>query len=118
MSGEAPAAGPLHVEVHGDGPATMLLLHGMGATGAVWRGVVAELGMRWAGRVMVCDLPGHGASAQLDDYSFASVAATLARAVSALGRVVVVGHSFGGYLALLLASSHSGVDVWRPWRRV
>ena len=68
-------------------------------------------GVRWAGRVMVCDLPGHGASAHLDDYSFAGVAATLARAVSALGRVVVVGHSFGGYLALLLASSHYGLEV-------
>ena len=111
MSGEVAGSGPLYVEVHGEGPATMLLLHGMGATGAVWRGVVAELGGCWAGRVIVCDLPGHGASARLDDYSFAGVAATLARAVSALGRVVVVGHSFGGYLALLLASGHYDLEV-------
>lgn len=111
MSGEAPAAGPIHLEVHGDGPATMLLLHGMGATGAVWRGVVAELGVRWEGRVIVCDLPGHGASSAVIDSSFAGVAGTLARAMSAFGRVVVVGHSFGGYLALLLASGRYGLEV-------
>lgn len=111
MSAAAAGSGPLYVEVHGEGPATMLLLHGMGATGAVWRGVVAELGVCWAGRVMVCDLPGHGASARLDDYSFGAVAATLARAVSANGPVVVVGHSFGGYLALLLASGQYGLEV-------
>lgn len=111
MSDAAAGSGPLYVEVHGEGPATMLLLHGMGATGAVWRGVVAELGVCWAGRVMVCDLPGHGASARLDDYSFGAVAATLARAVSANGPVVVVGHSFGGYVALLLASGEYGLEV-------
>ena len=111
MTGDAVASGPLHVEVHGDGPTTMLLLHGMGATGAVWRGVVAALEGRWAGPVVVCDLPGHGASAALDDYAPPAVAATLARELPTGRPVVVTGHSYGGYLALLLASGRYGLDV-------
>ena len=111
MSGEAAAWGSLYVEVDGDGPATMLLLHGMGATGAVWRRVVVALRARWAGRVVVCDLPGHGASIRLDDYSPSAVAATLGRRVSADAPLVVVGHSYGGYLALLAASGRYGLDV-------
>jgi pimeloyl-ACP methyl ester carboxylesterase len=111
MSGDATASGPLYVRVDGDGSAALLLLHGMGATGAVWRGVVAALAGRWAGRVVVCDLPGHGASARLEDYSPAAVATALARGLSGGGPMVVAGHSYGGDLALLLASGHYGLDV-------
>ena len=111
MSVDATASGQLYVQVDGDGPATMLLLHGMGATGAVWRGVLAALDGRWSGRVVVCDLPGHGASARLEDYSPSAVAATLARGLSGAGPCVVAGHSYGGYLALLLASGQYGLDV-------
>ena len=111
MRGKTTASGPLYVQVDGDGSATLLLLHGMGATGAVWRGVVAALAGRWAGRVVVCDLPGHGASARLEDYSPAAVATALARELSGDGPMVVAGHSYGGYLALLLASGQYGLDV-------
>jgi pimeloyl-ACP methyl ester carboxylesterase len=89
----------------------MLLLHGMGATGAVWRRVVDVLRTRWSGRLVVCDLPGHGASSPLEDYSPPVVAAAVARAVPAHGPVMIVGHSFGGYLAILLASDPDGLDV-------
>ena len=60
---------------------------------------------------MVCDLPGHGASARLEDYSPPAVAAALARELSGDGPIVVAGHSYGGYLALLLASGQYGLDV-------
>ena len=89
----------------------MLLLHGMGATGAVWRRVVDELHRRWSGRVVVCDLPGHGASGPREDYSPPLVAADVADAVPRDGPVVIVGHSFGGYLAVLLASNEHRLDV-------
>ena len=111
MSGDATASGPLYVQVDGDGSAALLLLHGMGATGAVWRGVVAALDWALGRTVVVCDLPGHGASARLEDYSPAAVAAALARGLSGAGPMVVAGHSYGGYLALLLASGHYGLDV-------
>ena len=59
----------------------------------------------------MCDLPGHGASSPLEDYSPPVVAAAVARAVPADGPVVIVGHSFGGYVAVLLASDPDGLDV-------
>ena len=112
MRGDATALGPLYVQVDGDLSATrLLLLHGMGATGAVWRRVVAGLDGRWSGGVMVCDLPGHGVSAWLEDYSPSAVAAALGRELSGTGPVVVAGHSYGGYLALLLASGQYGLEV-------
>jgi len=93
----------------------MVLLHGMGATGAVWRRVVEVLPERCSGRVVVCDLPGHGASDQLEDYSPPAVAAAVAGAVAGAlpgdGLVALVEHSFGGYVALLLAADRHGLDV-------
>lgn len=77
----------------------VLLLHGLGATGDVWDGLVAALGDRaW----VAPDLPGHGGSAALTDYSFGEVAAAVAPLVDPAG-TVVVGHSFGGVVALHLA---------------
>ena len=99
----------IHVEVGGAGEDMLLLLHGMGATGAVWRRAVAELERSWDGRIVVCDLPGHGASAALAEYSYASVATAVAACVPMARRLVVAGHSFGGMIALHLASGRYGV---------
>jgi pimeloyl-ACP methyl ester carboxylesterase len=85
----------------GEGEApTVLLLHGLGATCDVWDGAVAALGDRaW----VAPDLPGHGGSAPLQDYTFAAVAHAIADLVDPAG-TVVVGHSFGGVVGLHLAS--------------
>jgi pimeloyl-ACP methyl ester carboxylesterase len=107
----SPQPRSIYVETSGEGPTTMLLLHGMGATGAVWRRVVEVLRPRWNGRVVVCDLPGHGASGSLEEYSPPVVAAAVAPAVPAGRPVLIVGHSFGGYVALLLAADQHGLDV-------
>lgn len=95
----------VHVERGGDGP-LLVLLHGLGATGEVWRGV-ADL---WPGSWLAVDLPGHGRSAALDRYSFGAFAAAVATVVPA-GPVAVLGHSLGGVVALTLASGWFGVDV-------
>ncbi|XVV04593.1 alpha/beta fold hydrolase [Actinosynnema sp. CA-248983] len=95
----------IHVERGGSGP-LLVLLHGLGATGEVWRGVVD----RWPGAWLVPDLPGHGRSAPLERYSFGSFAAAVASVVPA-GPVAVLGHSLGGVVALTLASGWFGVDV-------
>ncbi|HEX7308413.1 alpha/beta hydrolase [Lentzea sp.] len=95
----------LHVERGGNGP-LLVLLHGLGATGEVWRGVVDG----WSGSWLVPDLPGHGRSGSIDRYSFGSFAAAVAEVVPR-EPVTVVGHSLGGVVGLALASGWFGVDV-------
>jgi pimeloyl-ACP methyl ester carboxylesterase len=92
------------IEVSGRGSAAILLLHGLGATGAVWRQTVLELGDLWTGRIVTCDLPGHGDSAALPAYSYPAVAEAVAEAIPPCESLVIVGHSFGGVVAALLAS--------------
>jgi pimeloyl-ACP methyl ester carboxylesterase len=78
----------------------VVLLHGLGATGGVWEGVAAALG----GDVVAPDLPGHGATGTLPAaYTFAAVAEAVADAVDPAG-TVLLGHSFGGVVALHLAT--------------
>jgi len=87
----------------GRGGPPVLLLHGLGATCDVWEGVGAQLPGAWTAP----DLPGHGGSAPLARYTFAAVADAVADLVDPTG-TVVVGHSFGGVVALHLAG-HPGV---------
>jgi pimeloyl-ACP methyl ester carboxylesterase len=89
----------LRVRQGGDGTPSVLLLHGLGATGDVWEGVAELLPGAW----VAPDLPGHGGSAPLAGYTFAAVAEAVADLVDPAG-TVVVGHSFGGVVALHLAS--------------
>lgn len=89
---------------HGSGDPVLLLLHGLGATGEVWDGLVGTLGDHWPGEVVVPDLPGHGRSAPLPRYSFGALAAAVATAVEPGRPVAVVGHSLGGVVGLALAS--------------
>ncbi|RZQ59635.1 alpha/beta fold hydrolase [Amycolatopsis suaedae] len=97
----------LNMRTAGEGEPAVLLLHGLGATGAVWEPLSGLLGRR----VLVPDLPGHGTSSPLPRYSFQTVAAALARALPGTGPLVVAGHSLGGVLALELASGRYDVDV-------
>ncbi|MEE6258125.1 alpha/beta fold hydrolase [Plantactinospora sonchi] len=86
------------------GRPVLLLLHGMGATGDVWSAWSELLAARWPGRWLAPDLPGHGGSAPLDEYSFDSLAAGLAEMLDPDDRVVVLGHSLGGVVGLALAA--------------
>lgn len=85
----------------------LLVLHGLGATGAVWDEVVT----RWPGRWIAPDLPGHGWSEPLPRYSFGALAAAVAPLVPSGAPVAVLGHSLGGVVALTLASGWFGVRV-------
>jgi pimeloyl-ACP methyl ester carboxylesterase len=83
----------------GTRPPLVLLLHGLGATADVWGGLGAVLGERaWAAP----DLPGHGRSPALPEYTFAGLADVVAPLLDPVG-TVVVGHSFGGVVGLHLA---------------
>ena len=101
----------LRVQHGGSGEPLLFLLHGLGATGDVWHGLGNVLSVRWPGRWAAPDLPGHGRSAALSSYSFGHLAAAVAPAVASASRVIVLGHSLGGVLALTLASGWFGVRV-------
>src|SRR5438876_8191382 len=101
----------LRVRQGGDGGPVLLLLQGLGATGDVWRGLLDLLNDRWPGRWVAPDLPGHGGSEALASYSFGRLAAAVAPAVPPADRVVALGHSLGGVVALTLASGRFGVRV-------
>jgi pimeloyl-ACP methyl ester carboxylesterase len=100
-------------ETGGTGPDLLVMLHGLGATGAVWTPMRELSSARWHGRWLSLDLPGHGASAPLDTYPIGQCAANVARAllrhVDKTGKLVVLGHSFGGVIGLALASGWFGV---------
>ena len=91
----------------------LLLLHGLGATSEVWDGLIAHAERSWPGRWYALDLPGHGGSEPLADYTFTTMSASVAAAVAAAvdGPVTVLGHSLGGVLALELASDRHPVPV-------
>ncbi|MEV4642428.1 alpha/beta hydrolase [Actinoplanes sp. NPDC049548] len=101
--------GDLRVRTGGDGDPVLLLLHGLGATCDVWTGWEPLLTSRWPGRWVAPDLPGHGGSAPLPEYTFAALAAGVRPLVETSGRTVVLGHSLGGVVALELAGA--GVPV-------
>jgi pimeloyl-ACP methyl ester carboxylesterase len=99
----------LHLARHvTGGEPVLLLLHGLGATGEVWHGLLER---HWPGEVIAPDLPGHGRSPSLPEYTFASMTASVAALLPPNRRVVVLGHSLGGVLALELASGAYDVDV-------
>ncbi|MGI5132892.1 alpha/beta fold hydrolase [Pseudonocardia sp. CA-107938] len=103
----------LHVERGGRSGPSVLLLHGSGASAAVWAPVLGALARRGLGlRWITVDLPGHGRSAPLPEYDHRSCAAAVAAAVAPDRYVdLVIGHSLGGLVALALADGTFGVRV-------
>jgi pimeloyl-ACP methyl ester carboxylesterase len=84
---------------------TVVLLHSTGASSGQWRRLAAELGDRF--RVIAPDLCGYGGSGPWQgegEISLAAEAARVAALIEHLGSPVhLVGHSFGGAVALRLA---------------
>jgi len=102
----------LWTDVRGTGDPLLVLLHGLNATAAVWEPLDAVVASSWPGRRLLIDLPGHGRSDPLPDYSFGVVAAEVANAIGPISApVVVVGHSMGAVVALALASGWFGVPI-------
>jgi pimeloyl-ACP methyl ester carboxylesterase len=100
-------------ETGGSGADLLVMLHGLGATAGVWSPMRAHAATRWAGRWLALDLPGHGGSERLASYAIGQCAAAVARAVrphvAPAGRLVVLGHSFGGVIGMALATGWFGV---------
>jgi pimeloyl-ACP methyl ester carboxylesterase len=87
----------------GTAPA-LLLLHGLGCDHTTWRPVIDMLARRYT--VIAPDLLGHGRSAKpRADYSVGGYANGMRDLLTVLGldKVTVVGHSFGGGVAMQFA---------------
>ncbi|MGY1638669.1 alpha/beta fold hydrolase [Geodermatophilus sp. SYSU D00742] len=99
----------------GSGPDLLLLLHGLGATGAVWDRLLPLVEASWPGSWAVPDLRGHGRSVAEPPYGYGVHAADVASVAAAAGaaRVTVLGHSFGGVVGAVLAGGWYGVEVSR-----
>ncbi len=103
----------MHVESGGgDGP-KLLLLHGLGANGAVWRNLLPLVEKNWRGGWLAPDLLGHGRSPAAPIYSYGAHAAAVAQVVGQGEEVAIIGHSMGGAIALMLATGWFGVSVTR-----
>jgi pimeloyl-ACP methyl ester carboxylesterase len=92
------------VRVLGTGPTALLLVHGIGSAGATWDAVAPGLAEHFT--VIVPDLLGHGHSAKpRADYSIGGYANGMRDLLGLLDieRVTVVGHSFGGGVAMQFA---------------
>lgn len=107
----------LYAEEGGAGDDLLVLLHGLGATAAVWRPMLDTVQAHWSGRWLALDLPGHGRSDRLEGgYRTGQTAAAIAQAIRARylqGRLVVLGHSLGGVIGLALASGWFAVTPGR-----
>lgn len=87
----------------GQGPA-LLLIHGLGCDSSTWDDVIDALAERFT--VIAPDLLGHGESDKPDaDYSVGGYANGMRDLLTVLGvdKVTVVGHSFGGGVAMQFA---------------
>ncbi|HUH12310.1 MAG TPA: alpha/beta fold hydrolase, partial [Longimicrobiales bacterium] len=96
----------LRVRTGGTGEPALLFLHSLAGSGRQWTDVAEALAP--SRRVVVLDLAGHGRSGAPADgrYSLERAAEDVVRVLDALAlrRVVLVGHSFGGGVAALVAA--------------
>ncbi len=104
----------IHCERGGTSGPMLVLLHGLGASGAVWDGLKPILAQHWRGRWLIPDFRGHGRSFHRAPYGIgihaADVAALLPQDEE---EVTIVGHSMGGMVGIALATGMFGVSVRR-----
>jgi pimeloyl-ACP methyl ester carboxylesterase len=85
----------------GEGETALVLLHGVGGGKSFWAPQLDALG-RADARIVAWDMPGYGDSATVAPYTMGALARALGRLLDELAaeRVVLVGHSMGGMVAL------------------
>ena len=97
---------PLNYEISGDGPA-LVLVHGLGSAGTVWKPIRALLNKSFTG--VSVDLPGHGKTPYVKGQPMDphSLGLNVLEQVNNLGieEFHLVGNSLGGWISLELTSA-------------
>ncbi len=102
---ESPDGVPIVYDDRGDAVTSVVFIHCWACNRAFWRPHLDALADRY--RVVSLDLAGHGASgANRDDWTLDSMAGDVQAVIETLelDRVILVGHSMGGPIALLAAA--------------
>ena len=83
----------------------LLLLHGITSNAQAWWRVAPRL-VQAGFRVTAFDMPGHGQSGETADHRIESVAQLIAQSAAdlAIDRMLLIGHSWGGSVALAMAA--------------
>ncbi|EMY35447.1 hypothetical protein D477_003992 [Arthrobacter crystallopoietes BAB-32] len=102
----------MHIDHAGDrGGHVLLLIHGGGVAGWMWKRQVQQFSGRF--HVVVPDLPGHGTSSAEDFASIGQTADELAGLLAGLRtggvKITVVGFSLGAQIAVDLVSRYPGL---------
>ncbi len=91
----------LYTETHGHGK-PLVLVHGWGMHSEIWREFALQLAEDF--QVTMIDLPGHGHSDALDQYSLTQIATELVNTIPE--PAVWLGWSLGGAVVLQLAQNY------------
>lgn len=105
------SAGAIYCQRGGESGPLLVLLHGLGATGAVWEGLLPLLEAHWPGRWLIPDFRGHGRSSHQVPYGIGIHAADVASLLHQGEEVCVIGHSMGGVVGMALATGLFGLRV-------
>jgi 3-oxoadipate enol-lactonase len=100
-----------HGETVAEGDPAVVLLHGLMLDRRMWDDQIEVL--RRVGRVLVLDGPGHGLSEVPKPFTLEQQADALADALGAVGvkRAVLVGHGWGGMVAMRFALQHPSLTA-------
>ncbi|WP_431066056.1 pimeloyl-ACP methyl ester esterase BioH [Methylotuvimicrobium sp.] len=88
----------IHYQIYGEGE-PVVLVHGWAMHSGIWRDFAEQLAQ--TRRVVCVDLPGHGLSAEMPEFTLESVCEQLSRIVDS--KACWIGWSLGGSVALAMA---------------
>ncbi|MFB0901379.1 MAG: alpha/beta fold hydrolase [Acidimicrobiales bacterium] len=93
--------------VVGEGPSTLVFLHGLGGDNSNWKPQITEFAKDY--RCVAWTLPGYGASPPMEALTWPNLSDMLAQVLDDVGvhRATIIGLSMGGYIAQQFAADHA-----------